>query len=169
MTGIINSAPPRRLAVSTNVIAMENGDDPDFNNTHDEEPFEYYVRIEGEAVMRGVTQRELALWIHMVALELRKTKLAGEARTYAKRLIGEGYDTVQGLAELYVEDLVNAGMKKGDALLMGRVRVPVSQSTRRPGGEDSSKNGEGSMAGLANGTGSEGGYYRLGVVSASMV
>ena len=105
---------------------MEIGNDPDFGNTHgdSEELFEYvvyYVRVEGEAVTRSVTQKELALWIHMVALELGKTKLAGEAGTYAKRLIDEGYDTVQGLAELDVEDLVEAGMRKGDAkLLMGR-------------------------------------------------
>ena len=40
---------------------------------------------------QSVTQRELALWIHMVALELRKAKVAGEAGTYAKRLIDEGH------------------------------------------------------------------------------
>ena len=39
---------------------MENGNDPDFNNIHGEALFEYYVRIEGEAVTRSVTQRELA-------------------------------------------------------------------------------------------------------------
>ena len=76
----------------------------------------------------------------MVALELGKTKLAGEAGTYVKRLIDEGYDTVQGLAELDVEDqvlqLVDAGMRKGDAkLLMGR----VSQKFTPSGGEGSSK------------------------------
>ena len=113
---------------------MKDGNDPDFNNTHSEELLEYYVyvRIEGEAVTRarGVTQslRGLVLWIHMVALELGKTKLAGEAGMYAKRLIDEGYGTAQGLAELDVEDLfelafnVDAGMRKGDAkLLMGQV------------------------------------------------
>ena len=113
---------------------MEDGNYPDFNNTHGEELFEYYVRIEGEAVTWSVAQRELALWLHnanvMVALELRKTKLAGESGTYDKRLIDEGYDMVQGLSELDVEDLVDAGMRKGDAkLLMGR----VSQNARRPG------------------------------------
>ena len=110
------------------------GNDSDFNNTHGE-VFEYYVRIEGEAVTRSVAQRELALWLHMVALELGKTKHAGEAGTYAKRLIGEGYDTVQclGQAELDVEGLVDAGMRKGDAkpLLMGR----VSQKCTSPGGK----------------------------------
>ena len=92
---------------------MEAGNDPEFGNMHGEALFEYYVRIEGEAVTRSVAQKELALWIHMVALELGKTKLAGEAGTYAKRLIDEGYDTVQGLAELDIEDLVEAGMRKG--------------------------------------------------------
>ena len=82
----------------------------------------------------------------MVALELRKTKLAGEAGTYTTRLIDEGYDTVQGLAELDVEDLVDAGMRKGDAkLLMGL----VSQKCTSSGGE-SSKSCEGSV--LANST-----------------
>ena len=134
---------------------MEIGNDPDFNNTHGEALFEYYVRIEGEAVTRSVAQKELALWIHMVALELGKTKLAGEAGTYAKRLIDEGYDTVQGLAELDVEDLVEARMRKGNAkLLMGRARV--SQKCTSSGGEGSSKNGEGSGSGLTNGSRSSG-------------
>ena len=61
---------------------MENGDDPEFNNKHSEELVECHVRIEGEAVTRGVTQRDLALWTHMVALELEETKLAGKAGTY---------------------------------------------------------------------------------------
>ena len=73
---------------------MEIGNDPDFNNTHGEALFEYYVRIEGEGVTRSVAQKELALWIHMEALKLGKTKPAGEAGTYAKRLIDEGYGTV---------------------------------------------------------------------------
>ena len=97
--------PPRRLAVSTNAVAMENGGDPDFNNKHGEELIEHNVRIEGEAVTRGVTQRELALWMHMAALELGKPKVAGEAGPYATRLIGGGYDTVQGLVELDVEGM----------------------------------------------------------------
>ena len=77
--------------------------------------------------------------------------LGKQAGTYAKRLIDKGCDTVHGLCELDTEDLVGAGMRKGDAkLLMGR----VSQKCTSSGGEDSSGNGEGSMAGLANGTGS---------------
>ena len=121
------------------------GGDPDFNNIHGEALLEYYVRIEGEAVTRNITQRELALWTHMVALELGEMKLAGEAGTYAKRLINEGYDTVQGLAELDIEGLVDAGMRKGNAtLLMGR----VSQKCTSSGGEHSSKKGEGSAGGL---------------------
>ena len=64
---------------------------------------------------RSVAQKELALWIHMVALELGKTKLAGEAGTYAKRLFEEGYGTAQGLAGLDLEGLADAGMRKGDA------------------------------------------------------
>ena len=49
------------------------------------------IRIEGEfeAVTRSVAQRELALWMHTAALELRKAKLAGGAGAYPKRLIGE--------------------------------------------------------------------------------
>ena len=129
---------------------MEIGNDPDFGNTHGEALFEYYVRIEGEDVTRSVAQKELALWIHMVALELGKTKLAGEAGTYAKRLIDESYGTVQGLAELDIEDLVEAGMRKGDAkLIMGR----VSQKCTSSGGEGSSKNGEGSANSLTDGSG----------------
>ena len=32
---------------------MEIGNEPDFNNTHGEELFEYYVQIEGEVVTKG--------------------------------------------------------------------------------------------------------------------
>ena len=103
---------------------MEDGNDPDSNNIHGEALLEYYVRIEGEAVIRHVTQRELALWIRMVALELRKKKLAN-------RLVDEGCDMVQGLAKLDAEGLVDAGMRKGDAKpLMGR----VSQKCTSPSG-----------------------------------
>ena len=90
----------------------------------------------------------------MVVLELGKTKLAGKAGASSKRIVNEGYDTVQGLAELDVEDLVDAGMRKGDAkLLMGW----VSQKCTLSGGQDSSKNGGGSSTDLTNGSGSSGG------------
>ena len=99
---------------------------------------------------RSAAQNELALWIHMVALGLGKTKLAGEAGTCAKRLVDEGYDTVQGLAELDIEDLVEAGMRKGDAkLIMGG----VSQKCTSSGGEGCGENGEGSANSLTDGSG----------------
>ena len=120
---------------------MEDGNAPDFNNTHCGALFKYYVRIEGDDVTRSVTKMGLALRMHMVALELGKTKLAGEACTYAKRLVDEGYDTVHGLAELDIEGLVDAGMRKWDAqLLTGRVPQRCTSSR----GEGSSKNCEGS-------------------------
>ena len=86
-----------------------------------------------DAATQGATQRELALRTHM---ELGKTKLAGEAGayTFAKRLIGGGYGTAQGLVlpELDIEDLEDAGMQKGEAkLLTGR----VSQNRTPSGGE----------------------------------
>ena len=63
------------------------------------------------------------------------------------------YNTVQGLAELDVNDLVDAGMQKGNAkLLMGW----VSQQCTLSGGEDSLQNGKGSQSGLTNG------HHRLG-------
>ena len=57
------------------------------------------------------------------------------------------------MAELDVEDLVYARMRKGDAkFIMGR----VSQKCTSSGGEGSSANGEGSGSGSTNGTGSSG-------------
>ena len=53
---------------------------------HGEAPFECHMPIEGEAVARNGAQGELALWTHMVALEVGETELTGEAGTYAKRL-----------------------------------------------------------------------------------
>ena len=94
----------------------------------------------------------------MVPLELGKTKLAGEARTYAKRLTGGVYGTVQGMAGLDAGGLVGAGMRKGDAkLLMGR----ASQKCTSSGGEGSSANDGGSGSGSANGTESSGGTTSL--------
>ena len=52
------------------------------------------------------------------------------------------------------EDLVDAGMRKGDAKLLMR---RVSQKCTSSGGEGSSKNGEGSARDLTNGSGSAGG------------
>ena len=73
------------------------GNDPDSSNMRGDHEglFGYYVRIEGKAAARGAAYRGLALWLQMVALELRETKLvaSGGEGTYAKRLIGEGYDT----------------------------------------------------------------------------
>ena len=85
------------MAVSTGVMAVEDGGVRDFNNIHGEALSEYCVRIGGGAMDWGVAQRGLARWMQMVALELVKTKLAGEAGAYgayAKRLIDEGYGTV---------------------------------------------------------------------------
>ena len=48
----------------------------------------------------------------MVALGLGKTKLAGEAGTYARRLIDKGYGTVPGLVKLDAEGRVDARMRK---------------------------------------------------------
>ena len=60
---------------------MQGGCDPDFSRLHSGERFAYCVRIGGEAVAQSATQRGLALWMRMVALELGKTKAAGEAST----------------------------------------------------------------------------------------
>ena len=104
------------------MVAMEISNDPDFGNTHREELFGSYMWIEREAVTQSIAQKELALWIHMVMLELRKMKLAGETGTYAKQLIDEGYNMVHGLAKLDIEDLMEARMQKGDVkLIMGQV------------------------------------------------
>ena len=130
-------------------ICMEIGSDPDFGNMHGEGPFKCCVRIEGEAATQGVAQKELALWIYIAALELGKTKLAGEAGTYAKGLIDEGHSTVQGLAELDAEDLVEAGMRKGDAKPLTE---RVSQKCTSSGGEGSAENGKGSGSGLTDGS-----------------
>ena len=72
---------------------MEGGDDPDFNNMHGEAPFEYYARV--RANRRGSCDAERCLK-GAGAMDARgsagigKTKHAGEACAYAKRLIGEG-------------------------------------------------------------------------------
>ena len=79
------------------------GGDPDFENSHGAAPFECYLWIEVEDVAWGATQRELALWSGMAALELGKTKPTGEAETHARRPTGEGYGTVHGSAELDAE------------------------------------------------------------------
>ena len=76
--------------------------DADFTGLKGELLYEYYIRQEGDDVTRTVTAKEVANWLHEVALQLGKHKLAGEANTYAKRLVEDGFDTVEGIAGLDV-------------------------------------------------------------------
>ena len=69
--------------------------DADFTGLKGELLYEYYIRQEGDDVTRTVTAKEVAGWLHEVALQLGKHKLAGEANTYAKRLVEDGFDTVE--------------------------------------------------------------------------
>ena len=67
-----------------------------------------------QRVLMGLQKIEMEFnMVRMVALELGKKKLAGEAGTHAKRLIGQGYGTAHGLSELDVEDLVDRDAKRG--------------------------------------------------------
>ena len=61
--------------------------DADFTGLKGELLYEYYMCQEGGNVTRTVTAKEVAGWLHEVALRLGKHKLAGEANTYAKRLV----------------------------------------------------------------------------------
>ena len=69
--------------------------DADFTGLMGELLYEYYLRQEGDDVTRTVTAKEVAGWLHDFALQLGKDKLAGEANTYAKRLVEDGVDTVE--------------------------------------------------------------------------
>ena len=109
--------------------------DADFTGLKGELLYEYYIRQEGDDVTRTVTAKEVANWLHEVALQLGKHKLAGEANTYAKRLVEDGFDTVEGIAGLDVGDLTEAGMRKGDAKTLMR---NVSEKCTPSGGDDSS-------------------------------
>ena len=44
---------------------------------------------------RTATAKEVAGWLHEVALQLGKRMLAGEANTYAERLVGGGFGAVE--------------------------------------------------------------------------
>ena len=95
--------------------------------------YEHYIRQEGDSVTRTVTANEVAgwPWLHEVALRLGKHKLAGEANTYAKRLVEGGFGTAEGIAGLDVGDLTEAGMRKGDAkTLMRNVSKKCYSSVR---------------------------------------
>ena len=94
--------------------------DADFTGLKGELLYEYYIRQEGDDVTRTVTAKEVANWLHEVALQLGKHKLAGEANTYAKRLVEDGFGTVEGIAGLDMGDLTEAGMRKGDAKTLMR-------------------------------------------------
>ena len=97
---------------------------------------------------RTVTAKEVAGWLLEVALQLGKHKLAGEASTYAKRLVEGGFDTVEGIAGLDVGDLTEAGMRKGDAKTLMR---NVSEKCTPSGGDDSSINASGLTSSGASG------------------
>ena len=99
--------------------------------------YEHYIRQEGDDVTRTVTAKDVAGWLHEVTLQLGKHKPAGEANTYAKRLVEDGFDTVEGIAGLAVGDLVDARMRKGDDETLMR---NVSEKCTPPGGDDNSIN-----------------------------
>ncbi len=122
--------------------------DADFTGLKGELLYEYYIRQEGDNVTRTVTAKEVAGWLHEVALQLGKHKLAGEANTYAKRLVEDGFDTVEGIAGLDVGDLTEAGMRKGDAKTLMR---NVSEKCTPSGGDDSSINASGHTSSGASG------------------
>ena len=112
--------------------------------------YEYYnvIRQEGDDVTRTVTANEVAGWLHEVALRLDKHKLAGEANTYAKRLVEDGFGTVEGIAGLDMGDLTEAGTRKGDAKPhMGN----VSEQCTPSGGGDSSFNASSLTSSAASG------------------
>ena len=85
--------------------------------------YEDYIRQKSGDVAREVMAKEVTGWLHEVALQLGKHKLAGEAGTYATRLVEDGFGTVGGIAGLGVGDLydlVDAGMRKDDAKTLMR-------------------------------------------------
>ena len=109
--------------------------DVGFTGLKGELPYAYYIRQEGDDVTTTFTAKEVADWLHEVALQLGKSKLAGEDSTYAKRLVEaveDGCGTVDGVAGLVVGGLVDAGMRKGDAKTLMR---NVSEKCMPPGGD----------------------------------
>ena len=124
--------------------------DAGFTGLKGELPYEYYIRQEGDNVTRTVTAKEVACWLHGVALRLGKHKVAGEASTYAKRFVEDGIGTAEGIAGLDVGDLTEAGMRKGDAKTL--TMRNVSKKCTPSGGDGSSFNAPGptSPAGSRN-------------------
>ena len=113
----------------------------DFTGLKGELLHECLIRQEGGDVTRKATAKEVAGWLHEVALPLAigKHKLAGEAGTYGKRLVEDGFGAVEGIqiAGLGVGDLTEAGMRKGDAKTLMR---NVSGKCTPSGGNGSSIN-----------------------------
>ena len=122
--------------------------DADFKGLKGELLYDYYIRQEGDDVTRTVTAKEVDGWLHEVALQLGKHKLAGEVNTHAKRLVEDGFDTVEGIARLDVGDLAEAGMRKGDAKTLMR---NVSEKCTPSGGDDSSIDASGLTSPAASG------------------
>ena len=111
-------------------------------------PGGYYVRQEGGDVARAATAKEANCWLHEVALQLGKRKLAGEASTHAKHPVEDCFGTVEGIVGLGVGGLVGAGMRKGDAKTLMR---NVSEKCTPPGGGDSFFNPSGLTSSAASG------------------
>ena len=127
--------------------------DADFTGLKGELLCEYYIARQeslSDDVTRTVTAKEVAGWLHEVELQLGKHELAGEATTYAKRLVEDGFDTVEGIAGLDVGDLTEAGMRKGDAKPLALMRN-VSEKCTPSGGDDGSFNASGLASSAASG------------------
>ena len=104
--------------------------DADFMGLKGELLYAHYIRQEGDDVTRTVTGKEVAGWLHEVALQLGKNKLAGEANTFVE----DGFAIVDGITGPDVGDLMVAGMRKSDAKTLMR---SVSEKCTPSGGDDS--------------------------------
>ena len=98
----------RTSALTTIVVAMS-------GNQFIGMPMEEVLSFYGEGGTENVDVDELKNWFDAIATAIGKPKLAKEANQYAAHLQKEGFDTREDALNIKYDDLVNAGMRTGDA------------------------------------------------------
>lgn len=86
-----------------------------FKNITGDGLYGHYVVQDRPDMVSAVCTEKPGYWMLAVAKSPGKTKLATKLMQYAKRLVSEGFGTVDGIVNLEVTDLKAAGMRIGDA------------------------------------------------------
>ena len=83
----------------------------------------------GEVGTRNDTRAELRDWIRALGSAIGKPKVAKEANAYAQHMLDEGFNTCGNILLMTCQDLIDCGMRRGDADALMRSVVHIVQTS----------------------------------------